>query len=174
MTLSHRWPSALGLVVAGVAIATGPTRDTLAITVCVAALCYLAAAALDRPWVAWAAIPGGSLVVVVGALVGLVWWGAIGIVAAALIALGLSLRVPRRALVAQAVALLAYGALAIVALGVDPRAGLILAGLTLAGHAGWDLVHYRRNAVVHRSLAEFCMLLDVPLGLTLVVLALAG
>jgi hypothetical protein len=28
--------------------------------------------------------------------------------------------------------------------------------------------------VVHRSLAEFCMLLDVPLGLALVVLALTG
>ena len=51
---------------------------------------------------------------------------------------------------------------------------MILAGVALAGHAGWDLVHYRRNAVVDRSLAEFCMLLDVPLGLALVVLALTG
>jgi hypothetical protein len=36
------------------------------------------------------------------------------------------------------------------------------------------LVHYRRNEVVPRSLAEACMLLDVPLGLGLVVLALVG
>jgi hypothetical protein len=174
MTLSHRWPSALGLVVAGIAIATGPNRDSLAITVSVAALCYLAAAALNRPWVAWAAILGGSLVVVVGELAGLVWWGAIAIVAAALIAIGLALRVPRRALAAQAVALLAYGGLAVVALAIDLRTGMILAGATLAGHAAWDLVHYRRNAVVHRSLAEFCMLLDVPLGVALIVLALTG
>jgi hypothetical protein len=174
MTLSHRWPSALGLVVAGIAIATGPNRDSLAITVSVAALCYLAAAALNRPWVAWAAILGGSLVVVVGELAGLVWWSAIAIVAAALIAIGLALRVPRRALGAQAVALLAYGGLAVVALAIDLRAGMILAGATLAGHAAWDLVHYRRNAVVHRSLAEFCMLLDVPLGVALIVLALTG
>jgi hypothetical protein len=174
MTLSHRWPSALGLVVAAVAIATGPNRVTLAITVSVAALCYLAAAALNRPWVAWVAIIGGSLVVVVGELIGLVWWGAIGIVAAALTALGLSLRVPRRALLSQAVALLAYGGLAVIALAIDPVAGMILAGVTLAGHAGWDLLHYRRNAVVDRSLAEFCLLLDVPLGLALVVLALTG
>jgi hypothetical protein len=174
MTLLRRWPSALGLVVAGVAIATGPNRDTVAITVCAAALCYLAAAALNLPWVAWAGILGASLVVVVGELAGLVWWGAIGIVAVALAALGLVLRVPRRALAAQAIALLAYGGLAVVAVVIDPRAGMILAGLTLAGHAGWDLVHYRRNAVVPRSLAEFCVLLDVPLGLALVVLALTG
>jgi hypothetical protein len=51
---------------------------------------------------------------------------------------------------------------------------MFLAGAALASHAGWDLVHYRRDAVVARSLAEFCMLLDVPLGVGLIVLALAG
>jgi len=53
----------------------------------VAALCYLGAAALDRPWVAWAGIVGGSLVVVASELVSLVWglgagvgWGGIGMI----------------------------------------------------------------------------------------------
>jgi hypothetical protein len=51
---------------------------------------------------------------------------------------------------------------------------MVLAGLALASHAVWDAIHYRRAAVVPRSLAEFCMLLDVPLGLGAVVLALIG
>lgn len=62
----------------------------------------------------------------------------------------------------------------VAALLLAPRAGLVLAGVVLAGHSAWDVVHYRRNRVVHRSLAEFCVLLDVPLGVGAVVLAVAG
>jgi hypothetical protein len=120
-----------------------------------------------------AGIVGGSLVVTVGELVGLVWWGAVGITAAVLLGIGLVIGVPRRALAAQTVAMLGFGGLAVVAVSIAPRAGMVLAGLGLASHAGWDLVYYRRNEVVPRSLAEFCMVLDVPLGLALVVLAIA-
>ncbi len=60
------------------------------------------------------------------------------------------------------------------ALFLAPRVGLVLAGLVLASHAVWDVVHYRRNQVVPRSLAEFCMLLDVPLGVGFIVLAVIG
>jgi hypothetical protein len=169
--LLHRWPSVVGLLAAGFLIATGVNRESVAITLGVATLCYLGAAALNRPWVAWAAIAGGSLVVVAGELAGLTWWTAIGIVAAALVAIGLIGNVPRRALTAQTAALLGFGGLAVIALFLNPRVGMILAGLALASHAGWDLVHFRRDEVVPRSLAEFCILLDVPLGLALVVLA---
>ena len=169
--LLHRWPSVVGLLAAGLQIATGASRETVAITVSVATLCYLGAAALNRPWIAWAGIIGGSLVVVAGELAGLPWWAAIGIVAAALVAIGLIGKAPRPALTAQTAALLVFGGLAVIALYLNPRIGMVLAALALASHAGWDLVHYRRNKVVPRSLAEFCILLDVPLGLTLVVLA---
>lgn len=170
-TLLHHWPSVLGLLAAGFQIATGATRETVAITVSVATLCYLGAAALNRPWIAWAGIVGGSLVVMASELAGLAWWAAIGIAAAALVAIGLTGRAPRPALTAQTAALLGFGGLAVVALFIAPRIGMVLAGLALASHAGWDFVYYRRNAVVPRSLAEFCMLLDVPLGLAVVVLA---
>jgi hypothetical protein len=36
----------------------------------------------------------------------------------------------------------------------------------------WDFVHYRRDKVVPRSLSEFCMLLDLPLGTAAVLLAI--
>ncbi len=172
--LPHRWPSALGLLAVGFQLATGANREAVAITVSVATLCYLGAAALNRPWVAWAGIGGGSLVVVAGELAGLPWWAAIGIAAAALVAIGLIGRAPRPALTAQSAALLGFGGLAVLGLFLDPRVGMVLAGLALASHAGWDFVHYRRHAVVPRSLAEFCMILDVPLGAALVVLAFTG
>jgi len=49
--------------------------------------------------------------------------------------------------------------------------GLVLVACTLIAHGIWDVLHYRRNAVVQRSLAEFCVLLDVPLGVGVLVLA---
>ncbi|RSM56736.1 hypothetical protein DMB66_33370 [Actinoplanes sp. ATCC 53533] len=167
----HRWPSALGLAAAAGQLATGGNRDSVAIVVGVATLCYLGAAALRRRWVAWAGVAGGSLVVAASELAGLAWWVGLGGVALVLIVAGLLGRAPRPALTAQTAALLGYGGLAVAALYFAPRAGLVLAGVVLAGHAGWDLIHYRRDQVVPRSLAEFCMLLDLPLGVGAIVIA---
>lgn len=173
-TALHRWPSALGLVAAVAMLLTGPGPETPATTVGVAAVSYLGAAALGRPWVAWAGILGGSLVVVAGGLVGLPWWVALGGVALALVVVGLLVGAPRRPLTAQAVAMVGFGGLAVVAVFLAPQVGLLLAGAVLASHAVWDVVHYRRKQVVRRSLAEFCILLDVPLGVGCIVLALSG
>lgn len=175
-TVLHRWPSLLGLVAAAAALGTGVSAepDAPATAVAVAALCYLGAAALDRRWVAWAGILGGSLVVVAGRLVGLPWWGALGIVALALVVVGLLIGVPRRPLTAQTMAVAGFGGLAVVAVFLAPQVGLVLAGTVLASHAIWDVIHYRRDEVVSRSLAEFCILLDVPLGVGCIVLALVG
>lgn len=170
----HHWPSALGLTAAVVALATGAGRDSVAITVAVATLCYLGAAALGRPWVAWAGIVGGSLVVTASKLIGLEWWVGMGIAALILIVAGLLRRASIPAVTAQTVALVGFGGVAVAALFLAPRVGLALAGVALASHAVWDVIHYRRNQVVPRSLAEFCMLLDVPLGLGAIVLAIAG
>lgn len=171
---SHHWPAALGLAAAVAALASGGDRDGVAITVGVAALCYLAAAALRRRWIAWAAIPVGTGVVVVSEVAGVPWWIGLGAVAVALVGTGLVIGASRPALTAQALALVGFGGLAVGSLYLAPRLGLVLAGLLLAGHAVWDLVHLRRRVVVPRSLAEFCMALDVPLGLGAVALALLG
>jgi len=168
----HRWPSGLGLAVAGVQLATGADRDTVAIVVTVATLCYLGAAALGRPWIAWAGVAGGSLVVAASELIGWPWWAGLGAVALVLVIVGLLGRVPRPTLTAQTAALLGYGGLAVAALYFAPRLGLAMAGVVLAGHGVWDFIHYRRNKVVPRSLSEFCMLLDVPLGAGAVLLAI--
>ena len=172
-TIWHRWPSVLWP--RGRSPATGDRRGSghgRDRPLRVALLCYLGAAALARPWIAWAGIIGGSLVVFASELVGLVWWTGIGVAALALLVAGLLGRASRPALTAQTVALLGYGGLAVAALYFAPRLGLALAGVALASHAVWDLIHYRRNQVVPRSLAEFCMLLDVPLGVGALTLAI--
>jgi hypothetical protein len=170
----HRWPSALGLTLAAVQLASGPDTETVATVIGVAVVCYLGAAALDRRWVAWAGCVVVSLVVIASQAIGVAWWAVGGVGALALVVAGLLGGVPRAPLAAQTAALLGYGGVAVAALFVAPRLGLALAGVALAGHTVWDVIHWRRNQVVHRSLAEFCVLLDVPLGVGAVVLAIAG
>lgn len=171
----HRWPAVVGLAAAALILAGPPERDVPALVVGVAALCYLGAAALGRPWVAWALVPLGAALVTVGELLGVAWWAVVAGAAVVLLVAGLLRGAPRTPLSAQTAALAAFGGLAALAVLLDaPRVGLALAGLTLASHAVWDAIHLRRRQVVPRSLAEACLFLDVPAGLGFVALALAG
>ncbi|MEU4422873.1 hypothetical protein AB0F81_19770 [Actinoplanes sp. NPDC024001] len=172
--LLRRWPSALGLTAAVLVLIFAADRDTASTAVTVALLCYLGAAAFARPWVAWAGVAGFSVVVVAVELAGVPWWAAFVVVTVLLLGIGLATRAPRRALLAQTAAALAYGTPAVLALYLSPLAGAIVAGLALATHAAWDMVHFRRDTVVPRSLAEACMFLDVPLGIGVIVLAVSG
>jgi hypothetical protein len=172
--LLHRWPALLGLAVAAAQLATHPDAKTVATVIAVAVLCYLGAAALRRRWVAWAGCAVFPVVVIGSQLAGLTWWVVSGVVALALVVAGLLLRAPRAVLTAQTAALLGYGGVAVVALLLAPRVGLVVAAVALIGHGVWDVIHYRRNQVVHRSLAEFCVLLDVPLGVGAIVLAVVS
>ncbi|MFK4039314.1 hypothetical protein ACI2LC_26225 [Nonomuraea wenchangensis] len=166
----HRWPTALGLAVAILSLVTGSNQESLAITLAVAAVCYLAAAALGEPWTVWPAALGVSLVVVVSELLGMSWWAGLGGTAVVLVGVGLALRVSRSALLAQALAVVGFGGAAVIAVFSTPQVGVVVAGLALASHAIWDVIHLRRKLVVAPSLAEACIFLDVPLGLGLIVL----
>ncbi|MGH4026957.1 MAG: hypothetical protein ACRDRV_20480 [Pseudonocardiaceae bacterium] len=164
--LPARWPSLLGLVAAAALLLAGAAdRTTVGITVAVAAICYLAAAALDRPWAAWAAIPAATVVIFVGGLLGAQPLVSLAVAAAVLVGVGLVIRAPRAALTAQSVAVLGYGGLAVVGLAIAPTVGLVLVAVTLVGHGAWDVLHLRRGIVVPGSLAEACVALDIPLGL---------
>ncbi len=171
---SHLWPIALGLLAAAFAAVAGGSRDTVVTALFVALACYLAAAALDRRWVAWAAVPIASVAVTVGQFLDIDAWLVIGGASVVLVVIGLLWGASRPALRAQSLAMLGYGGVATLALTLVPVAGAVLASLALIAHAIWDVIHYRRNAVVPRSLAEFCIFLDVPLGVAVIVLVFVG
>lgn len=105
------------------------------------------------------------LVVAVGGLFGVEKLTTLAITAAVLVVVGLLTRASRRALTAEAAAALVYGGLAVLALVLAPTAGLVLVAVTLVAHAAWDAVHLWRRIVVAALLAEFCIALDVTLGL---------
>ncbi|TDC30189.1 hypothetical protein [Kribbella albertanoniae] len=165
------WPVVLGAAAATFQLVAGVAADAVAITVSVAASCYLAAAALGQRWIAWAGVLTGSVVVTVSEVTGLAWWLGLSVYAVVLLLVGLLRRASSRPLTAQGIAMLAFAGLAVVGVLVSPRLGLAIAGVALASHAGWDYLHWRRNEVVPRSLAEFCIVLDLPLGTAAVVLA---
>ena len=165
--LKHRWPTALGIVVAALAafdLEDGLEFATLAVLM---PLVYLGAAALDRRWSAWVVLLAGlavaffipstsevvpSVVLLVAALVFLV----LGVVRGQL--------VKPSGLTLQAGGMLAFGSIALVALYVEPNLGGKLVGIAILGHAAWDAYHYLRSRVVLRSYAEFCAVLDLLLG----------
>ena len=165
-------------VLTGAALLLGGTAlDGLAATtpmtaVGIATLCYVAAAATGIRWMGWAWAGVGTLLVFAAELLDLQRWIVLAAVGAVLVVIGL-VRQPR-VTAPQALAMVAYFGVAVVALLLAPRVGLAIAGVALVAHAAWDLVHYRRNTVVNRSLALWCMGLDVFLGGACVVFAIAG
>jgi hypothetical protein len=63
--------------------------------------------------------------------------------------------------------MLGFGAIALSAIFVDTDLGGYLVAAGLIGHAAWDAVHYVRNSVVARSYAEYCAVLDLLVGATI-------
>lgn len=66
--------------------------------------------------------------------------------------------------------MLAVGSTVLVALYVDPALGGTLVGVAILSHGAWDAYHLLRNRVVARSYAEFCGVLDLLLGTSILVM----
>jgi len=147
--------------------ATAPTT-----VVGIATLGYLAAAVIGIRWMAWAWAGIGTVLVFAAEAVDLSRWIVIALVGLVLVVIGLARR-PRVTL-PQAVAMLVYFGIGVATLLLAPRLGLAVAGGALIAHAGWDFVHYRRDIVVNRSLALWCLGLDVFVGGACVMLAVLG
>jgi hypothetical protein len=157
----------------------GSERGTdLAAIVVASGLVYLAAAALEIPWVSWPVFLL-SVVVITLARLGLIPFDAASamlIVAAIVAVYGVvrALRRPNRELPLQAIAMIVFGGLATVALFISPFVGALLVAAGLVAHAGWDVYHHVNNKVVVRSMAEFCCVLDTVLAIVVVLATLAG
>jgi hypothetical protein len=171
---AHRWPTVVGLLAAVGLYLAGVDRGAVALVVTVAATCYVAAAAFALPWMAWAWIPLSFVVVAAGRLVGLHPIAAAAGTAAVLVVVGLLRGTTRPAATLETAGLLLYGTVAVGALLLDPTVGIVVVATTLVAHGIWDLWHlWRHRDLVSPSLAEACVALDVPLGLAVLVAALA-
>lgn len=166
-----RWPSLVGLAALIATSAGGVDAHVTATVIMIAALSYLAAAALGRPAAAWITIPAGVLLVTVGMLTALDAVLLLIAAAAVLVIVGLIRRPrPERPEVGlQAAGFVGFTGLGLVAMMVDPVLAAHLAALAAIGHGVWDVLHHRRNRVVGRSFAEFCAVLDFGLGAVILI-----
>lgn len=173
--LLGRWPSLLGILVAALAV-YGAHGTDLAPLVLLLGINYLVAEISRKRWMAWV----GTLaifvlypvsqrldpellqvLVVVAAIAGVL----VGLLVARVRSGG--------EITIQTGAMLAFGAVAAVALFINPTVGAYLVAAGLIGHGIWDAVHYRRNVVVARSFAEFCAVLDIIAGAAVIWVTLA-
>jgi hypothetical protein len=170
-----RWPTLAGIVLAGFVAANLTNGAELASILTASGLVYLGAAAL-QPSAAWPLFLGTFVVISanrIGVLTLDATWVFLGL-AGVLLGYGLvrgAVR-PAAGLPLQTAAMVAVGALAIVALTVSSTVGAYLVAAGLLGHAAWDLYHHRVNRVVPRSMSEFCGVLDTLLAVAIVVVAL--
>ncbi|MEV4397208.1 hypothetical protein [Nonomuraea sp. NPDC049607] len=176
MAVARRWPTGLGVAFMVFNVLGLEDGRDAALVVFLAALVYLATAVTGRPGVAWPLFGASVVAVAVLRLLALEPWPGLvgGAVCVAVVDLTDGL-VRRPTLVAaQVPAMLVFGAVSVAALSLSPAVGGYLVAAALVGHAVLDVVLWRRNKVVARSMAEFCAALDLTLGMVIVALTVSA
>lgn len=174
----RRWPILVGLAFAAFIAVGLDSGVELSKVLAASAVVYLGAAAFRRRGAAWPVFWVTAAVIGVGTFVDLGFdpaWAILG-VGVLLLVYGLvrgAIR-PAEGLPLQTLAMLGYGGAAAIALFVNPIAGSYLVAAGLLGHAAWDAYHHWKQRVVARSMAEFCLVLDTALALTIIVLTARG
>jgi hypothetical protein len=172
--IAHRWPSLLGLALAVFTLLDVDDGRGLAFVVFLAALIYLGTALLGKPRSVWTLFVLSTAASVTLERLGIgAWPGLIG-AALCLIVLGLAGGLLRRPLLsaAQVPFMVVFGGAALLGLTLSPVAGSLVVAAALIGHAVQDALVRRDRRVVATSMAEFCMVLDLVLGVSIVVLTL--
>jgi hypothetical protein len=163
----HRWPTALGIAVAALSALDLETGLEFAALTVLMAVIYLGAAVFERPWTAWVVLFSG---LPLAFIIPSTSWTDRSVILLVVGTVLLAVGVVRGQLVKpggfplQTAGMLIFGSAILVALYVDPGLGGKLVGITILGHGAWDTYHYLRNAVVQRSYAEFCAMVDLVLG----------
>jgi hypothetical protein len=177
-TLSHRWPTALGIALAVLIFFDAEVNvefvSVVSTIVILIAFIYVGAAALNRRRAAWELFVAGCAILTAGRLLDSSIGASVVFLVSALVFVMLGVvRGHMRndgGLPLQTIGMLGFSAIGLLALPVNPTLGGYLVAAALIGHAVWDAVHFRRNQVVTRSYAEFCAVLDVLLGGAILVL----
>ena len=167
-TARRRWPALLAVACSG--LMWGVDTVTGAHLLVLLPLLYVVVAAIGRPLLVWPALLAGSLLVVVlNAQDRVDAATALIVIAAAVGGAGLLRRVGRAEATIQLAGLLVFGGVAVLALHAGPDLARALVAAGWLGHGLWDLVHLRRRAVVPSAYAEWCGVLDVLVGVSLLV-----
>ncbi|MDQ5827758.1 MAG: hypothetical protein M3441_26775 [Chloroflexota bacterium] len=177
-TLKHRWPTALGVALAALAVfdleVDAESVSSLSALTVLMALVYLGAAALDRRRAAWVVFLAAVAVLIAGRLLDSSVGASVVFLVSALVFLVLGVvRGQLRkggGLPLQTIGMLGFGAIGLLALYVTPTLGGYLVAAALIGHAAWDAIHFRLHRVVSRSYAEFCAVVDLLLGVAILFL----
>ena len=175
--LAHRWPTALALVLSVSSFfeqVTDQTVRSLAQAMLLLPLIYVVIAALRRRGWTWPFL--------VVALVGYVPLRMQHTVDPAVVLLAVSLAAAiwgtahgqhrERDFQVQLAGMVAFGALAIGGLVVDPDLARYLVAAGWIGHGVWDWWHLLKDRVVARTFAEWCSVVDLVIGLSLIVVPL--
>ncbi|MGW2157379.1 hypothetical protein [Nonomuraea sp. NPDC001699] len=176
MAVARRWPTGLGVAFMVFNVLGLEDGRDAALVVFLAALVYLATAVTGRPGVAWPLFGASVVAVAVLRLLALEPWPGLVGGAVCVAVVGLTDGLVRRPtlVAAQVPAMLVFGAVSVTALSLSPAAGGYLVAAALVGHAVLDVVLWRRNKVVARSMAEFCAALDLTLGMVIVALTVSA
>ncbi|MBZ2198198.1 hypothetical protein [Occultella gossypii] len=168
--MAARWPSVVGALALLANVWGGTDAHVTAMIIILAAMVYVAAAALDSRPSAWVMVAVATVAVTIAMVTALDAIVVLLVMAAGFAVFGM-LRGPRirREVAIQTAGFVAFAAVALGAMMVGAVAAALLAATASLGHSAWDAVHHRRDRVVSRSLAEACMVLDIGLGLALLV-----
>ncbi|GAA0579669.1 hypothetical protein [Actinomadura livida] len=176
--LARRWPTAVALA-AAVLVWGGGLGDAadavsgLGPVVLLLALEYLILNQIGRREASWPVIGGMVAAVFVIELLDVVDLTTVAVAAALVLLVWGTVTGTangRGSFGIQAAGMLGFGAIALVAMAVDPDLGryLVAAGWLL--HGIWDAVHLKLDRVVSRSYAEACGVLDVAVAAMLLFL----
>jgi hypothetical protein len=176
-----RWPTALAVAAAvGVVLVIvlfANEADYFGASIATMAGIYLFAYGLGRPWTAWLAFLLLSALVTILQFAhthGVLPFDAPVGMAAVVAVLWLWAVVRRRftdrpTFAVQTAGAAGFAAVTLLCVAVQPRLGALLAGVGILAHAAWDAYHWRTGKVVHRSWAEFCLVLDLIVGAALII-----
>lgn len=158
--LLRRWPTALAIALEVVSWGIGAVRAGQILPLLPAL--YVVVAVLRRRGASWPVLVASFGLLVLLQLQTVVEpTVAILALATAVALVGLRRRPGRAELRVQLAGLALFSGLALVGLTVAPETARYVLAAGWLGHGIWDLVHLRRDAVVSRSYAEWCGVLDV-------------
>ncbi len=182
--LAARWPTALALVTIagalGLIIGTDREAEFFGPAVATMAGIYVMAYAIGRPWTAWVAFAVLSAVATVFHTLDQadVWSVEPGIgMTAVLVVLWLWAIARRRftepTFTLETAGMLFFGAVTVLVVATQSTTAIVVAGLGWLAHGAWDAYHFRQNTIVNRPWSEYCGLIDLAVGTSLLIAAAA-